>query len=530
MNKLQKQIDGYFDNAPRIDFYGALEAFYNDNPQLRNTIESRLLRSGAEEIPMSKDLRNDEIFALLNSAFECNGTKNLLPFLNFLRAGCSDELGKMVRRKISPGIAFRPAPWALIIQKMLDQYKTQLTANYAAPNGQGDALGAICSMENDFIQSDGYSSDGIYITEGGGTNGIYTVLNFIEKEYPCSDVVSCGPNYFQFFRDQDRNYSVRSVVSEDIDCSDNVRFLPTPSQINSELREETRVLLITQPNNPTGEFYPESELEEILDIAAERGLLIVDDAAFEELALPGEREKFASVAQIAAKKGLLDRVITIKSFSKGKNLPGERVGYLISNNKRFIQFLGNNMIVQRDCPSNLNLGMICLDCVLRYIENRMLSGMDISTALSQAMEDFPPEVFRSIDLPLNESLINSYLLQRSLDMRAYEEGLKTVKTFASENPDIVGAISQTRSAYNMLIRINELPDNLSIFDTAVNLFVQSGVETQWGQNFGMNEDMGPWLRITFSSSEQYLLDSLKRVSELIRGQFRNSLIRTNIIL
>src|SRR5688572_10516865 len=82
-------------------------------------------------------------------------------------------------------------------------------------------------------------------------------------------------------------------------CTPENGFLPDPAAIEAAITPRTRVLVVINPNNPTGAVYPRALLEQLVAIAAKHRLLLMadeiydgilyDDATFEPLApLAGE--------------------------------------------------------------------------------------------------------------------------------------------------------------------------------------------------------------------------------------------------
>ncbi len=82
----------------------------------------------------------------------------------------------------------------------------------------------------------------------------------------------------------------------------------------------TRVLLLCNPQNPTGRVFTRAELEGIAQVALERDLLVISDEIQWELVYPGHRHvPFASLGpEVEA------RTLTLTSATKGYNIAGLR--------------------------------------------------------------------------------------------------------------------------------------------------------------------------------------------------------------
>ncbi|MBT9568316.1 MAG: histidinol-phosphate transaminase [Thiobacillus sp.] len=90
--------------------------------------------------------------------------------------------------------------------------------------------------------------------------------------------------------------------------------------MRAAIRDDTRVLWIANPNNPTGTFLPWNEIEAFLETVPPQVLVVLDEAYGEYLP-PAER--CDTVAWLARFPNLL----ISRTFSKAYGLAGLRVGY-----------------------------------------------------------------------------------------------------------------------------------------------------------------------------------------------------------
>jgi aminotransferase len=98
---------------------------------------------------------------------------------------------------------------------------------------------------------------------------------------------------------------------------------PTAKAVMATLSPRTRVLVLINPNNPTGARYSGDSTRELAELAIENDLWILSDQTYQEL-------HFGSAPPLspAAVSGARDRVITVCSFSKSLGLAGWRLGFL----------------------------------------------------------------------------------------------------------------------------------------------------------------------------------------------------------
>lgn len=94
--------------------------------------------------------------------------------------------------------------------------------------------------------------------------------------------------------------------------------------MRAAIRDDTRVLWIANPNNPTGTFLPWTEIEAFLETVPPQVLVVLDEAYGEYLP-PAER------CDTAAWLARFPNLLISRTFSKAYGLAGLRVGYGIGN-------------------------------------------------------------------------------------------------------------------------------------------------------------------------------------------------------
>lgn len=107
-------------------------------------------------------------------------------------------------------------------------------------------------------------------------------------------------------------------------------WLPDPEDIESKITPRTKILVVINPNNPTGELYPPEVLRQLVDIARRHRLLIITDEVYHKLVYEETHTPLASMAEDDV------TVITIDSLSKNYMAPGWRVGWLTITNSHLL--------------------------------------------------------------------------------------------------------------------------------------------------------------------------------------------------
>lgn len=90
--------------------------------------------------------------------------------------------------------------------------------------------------------------------------------------------------------------------------------------MRSSIREDTRVVWIANPNNPTGTFLTWTGIESFLQDVPRHVLVVLDEAYGEYLA---QEDRFDTVSWLSRYPNLL----VVRTFSKAYGLAGLRVGY-----------------------------------------------------------------------------------------------------------------------------------------------------------------------------------------------------------
>jgi aminotransferase len=94
------------------------------------------------------------------------------------------------------------------------------------------------------------------------------------------------------------------------------------SEIAAAITPRTKMILIGNPNNPTGAVVPRAELEAIARLAIDHDLIVAIDEVYSRLVYGEEH------VSIAALPGMRERTILLDGFSKAYAMTGWRIGYV----------------------------------------------------------------------------------------------------------------------------------------------------------------------------------------------------------
>jgi aspartate aminotransferase len=108
-----------------------------------------------------------------------------------------------------------------------------------------------------------------------------------------------------------------------IDLSDSgFQLEPALDELAATVSDETKLLVINSPTNPSGAVFTDTALEAVRDLAVEHDVTVISDEIYDAITYDTEQ------TSLGALDGMGDRTITINGFSKTFSMTGWRLGYL----------------------------------------------------------------------------------------------------------------------------------------------------------------------------------------------------------
>ncbi len=101
-------------------------------------------------------------------------------------------------------------------------------------------------------------------------------------------------------------------------------WLPDIDHLRSLISSKTRVLVVIDPNNPTGAVYPTPVRQALIELAETHGLTILADEVYGDLGFDGPVPLLGTLSTDAP-------ILSLSSLSKAYLAPGWRTGWLVVN-------------------------------------------------------------------------------------------------------------------------------------------------------------------------------------------------------
>jgi aspartate aminotransferase len=238
-------------------------------------------------------------------------------------------------------------------------------------------------------------------------------------------------------------------------------FVPDIAQVEAQIDDHTRVLVINSPANPTGAVFGEEILRELLLLAQQYNLFILADEVYDELVFTST--PYRSFLQVAAHDP--HRVIVVNSFSKTYAMTGWRVGYAI-------------------CPEGLSV-------TLARLQEAFTSS---PCAIAQKAAETALEGSQEIVTEMRET----YRRRRDMCLIEAEKlGLRVIKP---------------EGTFYMMVDIRESAQPSR--DFAKGLLMSESVAVAPGDTFGPQGE--GFIRISLASTEEDLRRGLQRIHRYLR--------------
>jgi aspartate/methionine/tyrosine aminotransferase len=191
------------------------------------------------------------------------------------------------------------------VEELLD---TEL--NYAQTNG------VIELRENIAALYPGATPDNVLVTVGCAEANFITLQTLLA---PGDEMVMMLPNYMQIWG-IGHNYGYRVKAFH---LQEEAGWAPDLDELNETINENTKLVAVCNPNNPTGRILSEDEMDAIVAAAERVGAWLLADEVY------SGAERLTDV-QTPSFWGRYDRVLAMNSLSKAYGLPGLRTGWVVA--------------------------------------------------------------------------------------------------------------------------------------------------------------------------------------------------------
>lgn len=187
--------------------------------------------------------------------------------------------------------------------------------HYTHPLGIEPLRHAIADNIRQFGGAD-YADDEIMITPGGQQGMFIIALSLLN---PGDEIIVPCPGYNPY----QQAAEMADAVVHKVPMTMETNFTLTADMVAEHITPKSKILVLINPNNPTGTVTPPDEVRKIAELAKKHDLIVISDEIYARLTFGNN-----TVLPVASLPGMKERTITLSGFSKAYAMTGWRIGYL----------------------------------------------------------------------------------------------------------------------------------------------------------------------------------------------------------
>ena len=258
-----------------------------------------------KEIDLDQSTALKFLNLLLNESVKVQSDNKQTHLSMFLKAKALEEEGKKIIHLEVGEPDFKPP----------EEVKTALAEVYDKGYGKYGPVKGITELRKILSKDSMVDIENIMICPGARFAvylAITTLLN------PGDEIIVIEPAW-PAYKDCALNAGIKVRT---IKTTLETKWEPSIDQINNAINENTKMIILNYPNNPTGKNLPEKLLDNIMQTAKEHDLYVLSDEIYEDYYLDDEPKKIVTYGY--------EKSIITKSFSKSFAMTGFRIGYAIA--------------------------------------------------------------------------------------------------------------------------------------------------------------------------------------------------------
>ena len=187
---------------------------------------------------------------------------------------------------------------------------------YTPSNGLLELRRSIAGYLQDRFDLD-YDPENIIATPGG-KHALYETLQAIVN--PGDEVIVIDPVWSSY----EPMVKLAGGEAVHVDTAPyDFQLEPALGDLEDAVSEDTALIMLNSPTNPSGMVFSEGAFEGIRDIAVEYDLPVLSDEIYAELTYGDNDQR-----SLATYDGMMERTITINGFSKTFSMTGYRLGFM----------------------------------------------------------------------------------------------------------------------------------------------------------------------------------------------------------
>lgn len=392
---------------------------------------------------------------------------------------------------------------------------------YTSPQGF-PCLISFLKIYTDFFATKGIlgkSTPFRIASTGGGSQAAAIAFSYIRERIlkKVIKVLAIGPSYSLYERLCDKNYFEFEV------CLGENNFLPKYENVKEcILSNEYEIVLLTIPNNPTGEMFSQDEIVSIVSLVKKLNKIMIVDIVPQMYIT---EKDIINIESIIYEADAINNVIIVNSFSKTEGVPGFRIGYLCGSSD-LIEFASNyqlnelmNVPVFPVFPVVFTLLFRMIYVSQKKVEfksidvNKLIriGKQIIDTTCAIPNKDFISLIYNRFDITTFMNDYQEYIFQQLQKEKIISNNLINLKTVLKTE---IKCTSELKNGFNVVVKLNEYTEDEQSFIT--NLLRHTSVSVLTESCFNSTSSTEFYFRISLAIDENRFSYAINRVSEYLK--------------
>ena len=278
-----------------------------------------------KEIDLDQSTASKFLNLLLNESVKVQSDNKQTHLSVFLKAKALEEQGKKIIHLEVGEPDFKPPKE---VKTALAEVYDKGYGKYGSPKGITELLDEILLHEGESLIGTGFTGEDLEVENimvcPGARFAVYLAISTLLN--PGDEIIVIEPSW-PAYKDCALNAGIKVRT---IKTTLETKWEPSIDQINNAINENTKMIVLNYPNNPTGKYFPEKIQDSIIEIAKKHDLYVLSDEIYAEFAehtnIPTSGVSFKSVLEYNYKKSIIT-----KSFSKSYAMTGYRIGYVVAD-------------------------------------------------------------------------------------------------------------------------------------------------------------------------------------------------------
>ena len=208
----------------------------------------------------------------------------------------------------------------LRVEELVDDPEQFLSYSLKYPESDGSN-----ELRDHIAKWYGARRDEILVTNGGSEANFTALWGLLDPDDHAAIML---PNYLQSWG-LSRAYSAKTTTFQLVEHKANNRWALDIESLRRAVTKKTKLIVVTNPNNPTGAVLNEEEMSELIRVARKANAWLLVDEIYR-----GAEVRDSITATFW---GRYDKLLITSGLSKAFGLPGLRIGWIVAPAKTIAQ-------------------------------------------------------------------------------------------------------------------------------------------------------------------------------------------------